>query len=291
MSQLKIRNIDFLFEDDIAFQWNPGNPGCGNMVNSTSFIAPAFERYFILAMRDAKKLIKNPALLAEAELFCRQEGQHSKQHFAHVALLIRKYPGLEETRKQVWRSYENLLASKDLKFHMAYMANLELLFAPLANYMVRNLEVLFGGSDQRIASFILWHLIEEFEHRSVAIKVYDHLFDDHRYRLKCEYAMIKHLWSDVGKIVREGLLEHVPASHNSISHVKTASIFKGTRGRLSFLMHCLDTLLPNHDPNAIEPPEWIQQWLRDDEQGVDMARYYPPQPLESPAPAISEISA
>lgn len=275
---LNVRKIRFRFDEDIAFQWNPGNPACGNLVNIMTFIAPAFERYFIRALRDAKRTIEDPALLQEIELFCQQEGQHAKAHFDHLALLINKYPGLATTRKQVIASYNQLFEDYDLKFHMAYMANLELLFAPLANFMVRNREIMFGDSDPRIASFVLWHLIEEFEHRSVAIRVYDQLFDDWRYRFKVEFRMLRHLWSEVGGIVRDGLLEHVPADHNSISHVATAAVLRGASGRLRFLLHCLDTLRPGHDPYGLTEPDWIGQWRQHENEGVDMSAYYPATP-------------
>jgi predicted metal-dependent hydrolase len=279
MSELTVRNIDFRFEDDIAFQWNPGSPACGNVSNIMTFIAPAFERYFIRSLREAMPLITDEQLKVDVDLFCKQEGQHSKHHFSHLALLMKRYPELEGTRKQVMASYDRLLEENDLKFHMAYMANLELLFAPVAQFLVRNLETLFGQSDQRIASFILWHLIEEFEHRSVAIRVYDHLYGDYFYRLKTEWVLIRHLWSDVGATVRDGLLQLVPPGHNSIPHHKTSGIFKGTKGRLAFIWHCLDTMLPNHDPYSIMEPEWVTQWFEDDRAGVDMTVYYPSKPL------------
>ena len=280
MSDLTVRKIPFRFENDIDFQWNPGNPACGNMANSMSFIAPAFERYFIKALREAMPLITDEALLEDTELFCRQEGQHSKHHFAHLALLTDRYPGLIETQQAVMDSYDQLLKDNDLKYHMAYMANLELLFAPIADYMIKNLDKLFGRSDQRIASFILWHMIEEFEHRSVAIRVYDHLYGDYFYRLKNEFSMMKHIAFVVGGMTRDGLMAHVPAKDNPVSHTDMSGLFKGTKGKLSFLWHCIDTMLPNHDPNSIQEPAWVKQWFADDKAGVDMTVYYPKQPLQ-----------
>jgi predicted metal-dependent hydrolase len=279
MSDITVRNIEFRFEDDIAFQWNPGSPACGNMANVLTFIAPAFERYFIRALREALPLITDEKLAQDVDLFCKQEGQHSKSHFAHIALLTKRYPGLEETRQQVMDSYDQLLKNNDLKFHMAYMANLELFITPLGEFLIANLEKLFGKSDRRIASFILWHFIEEFEHRSVAIDVYNHLYGDYFYRLKNEFVMMRHVYGEAGGMVNEGFFKHVPARDNSIPHDDNSGLFQGTVGRGRFLLHCLKTLTPWYDPDAIKAPAWVDQWFKDDLGGADMAVYYPAKPL------------
>ena len=43
-------------------------------------MAPAFERYFIKAIRDAMPRIRPTAAREEANRFCMQEGQHARPH-------------------------------------------------------------------------------------------------------------------------------------------------------------------------------------------------------------------
>src|SRR5512139_706268 len=101
MSQLKVRKIEFAFDEDIAFQSCPGNPQWGNFINLVTMIGPGFERYFIKAFRAAMPQIKDARVAQDAELFCQQEAQHARQHLAHLKVLTRKYPGLEDTSKAV----------------------------------------------------------------------------------------------------------------------------------------------------------------------------------------------
>jgi hypothetical protein len=125
MKTLKNRKIDFRFDDDIPFDWNPGNTGVGNVVNYASMIAPAFEKYFIRVTRQALPMIKSPEVLANAKEFCAQEGTHARHHNAHMGMLIRKYSGLEAAQKKVAASYDRIFEERNLEFHAAYMINLE----------------------------------------------------------------------------------------------------------------------------------------------------------------------
>lgn len=276
MSRLKVRRIDFQFPDDIAWQWCPGNPYWGNCVNYASVIGPAFERYFIKAFKQAIPLLRDEALKQDAELFCHQEAQHSKQHLAHLAMLSRKYPWLEETRKEVLASYEALFAENDLKFHLAYAATIELMFGPLARFAVENRQALMGKSDARIASFFLWHLVEEFEHRNSAIDVYNALYGGYWYRLKCLPKVVKHIWQ-VYEITKESFAKIPEQDWDDVGPVDTSKVFSAIKKReifrLVYELFC--TLLPLHKPDNLEQPQWVSQWFLDEERGIDMVNYYP----------------
>ncbi len=65
MSNLKVRKLEFRFDEDISFQWNLGNPSCGNLFNMITFIGPCFERYFIKPVIEAIPLIESTSLRAD----------------------------------------------------------------------------------------------------------------------------------------------------------------------------------------------------------------------------------
>ena len=46
------------------------------------------ERFFIRSVRHYAKQIKDPQLIRQISAFTGQEGQHSKQHIAHIQLLL-----------------------------------------------------------------------------------------------------------------------------------------------------------------------------------------------------------
>jgi predicted metal-dependent hydrolase len=272
---IKVRNMDFQFTHEPAYYWNPQNMHWGNIVNFITMIAPAFERYFIKATRQAMPLIKDARVKHEADLFCLQEAQHSKQHLAHLAVLIKQHPGLEETRKQVMDSYEMLFKNRPIEFHLSYAATIELCFGPIASFVIEHRDALFKGGDPRIASFMLWHFIEEFEHRNCAIDIYKDVVGSHGYRLKTAPAVVQHIRA-IEKITREGFNRHVPVSEQGCGPADVDAMFKGVTltSQLGLLYNLLCTLLPYHKPDNIKQPEWAAQWFVDEAAGMDMTLYY-----------------
>lgn len=274
---LAVRDIDFRFDDSIPFHWNPGNPYWGNLVNFITLIAPAFERYAIRATREALPLIRNRAVREDAELFCRQEGQHARHHMAHMALLLRKQPGLQGVLEQINESFESMCRRETLHYHLAYVATVELCFGPLAAFFIDHRGALFIGADPRIASFILWHLVEEFEHRHSAIDIFDDVVGSHGFRLKTLPAVARQL-AEVERIAREGFNDAAPLAPGGVGagDVRAAFAPIPRRRQLSLLWRLATTLLPWHRPEGVPQPEWVSRWMADQAAGMDMTRYYPP---------------
>lgn len=276
-SALKIRNIDFEFPDDMAWNWNPGNPSWGNVGHFISFMAPGFERYFIKAIRLSIPQIKDPAVAEEADLFCKQEGQHAKHHQAHIAMLTRKYPGLKQVMDDVTRSYDELYKNESLEFHLAYAAVVEATFSPVAKFVVGNRDYLFRDTDPRMASFILWHLMEEYEHRSAALNIYNAVVGSYWYRLRMAPRVVKHLMTTVEMVARECNAcvpvaeQGLPMNHVDGEFMKDIPL----RNKMSALWDLWLTVLPFHNPDHVKQPEWTRQWFEAESNGVDMRSYYP----------------
>lgn len=276
MIDLKVRKIDFQFTDDISFQWNPGNPYWGNFINFAAFVAPAFERYFIKATRLAIPQIRDGAIAKNADLFCLQEAQHSKHHIAHLKMLTKKVPALESAGHEVMKSYDDLLANNSTDFHLAYAAIVELCFGPFAKFVVDNRDVLFVDSDQRIASFFLWHMVEEFEHRNSAIDIYNDVVGSYWLRLKTVPQVINHL-SQLNTIVEGAFKQYSPRQTGEIALWETGQFMNDVplKNRFILLYEFICTLLPYHKPDNLKQPDWVTQWFADEEAGVDMRAYFP----------------
>ena len=269
MADVKFRRIDFQFSDDIPFHFNPRNIGVSNFINAAAFVAPALERYFIMVIRDAMPQLSAP-LRREADVFCRQEAQHAKHHLAHQALLLRKYPQLEDTRKKVQACYTKLLEEESVEFNLAYTASIELFFGPATRFFVEQRERLFGAGDRRIAAFMLWHFVEEFEHRNCAIDVYNALVGSHMYRVRNFWTTLRHL-RDVFELAAEGLDACVPSAQPDFPGMMAGLVAgapKVSLARLLFSLAC--TLLPYHNPDKLREPEWMTRWFADEAMGKDM---------------------
>ena len=276
MSDITVRQIDFEFGDDIAFNWNPGNVEWGNFVNLITIIVPAFERFVIKITRSAIPHLSDPRVARDADLFCRQEAQHSRHHIEHIKVLTGRYPGLQQVAYDIMASYEELLEQESLEFCLAYAATAELYLGPLARFVVENRRELMPDGDARIASFIIWHFIEEFEHKNAALDIYNDFRGSWWYRMRCLPKIGRHL-NHIKDLALAGFDTHVPAlpggPKNSAIENMLAPVATGRTLVLYYEWLC--TLLPYHRPDNIREPEWVRQWHRDFEAGVNMARYYP----------------
>ncbi|MCZ0731682.1 metal-dependent hydrolase [Mycolicibacterium iranicum] len=210
MTDLQVRRVRFDFAgDDVPFNWNPARPAFAMQCNLISFFAPGFEKFIVDATREGIPLIRDPEVADEANAYLRQEAQHSAAHASHVRALTRRWPGLRETMNSVTASFDHLTATKPLAWRLGYTAVVEATFTPYFKVFLDHEDKLFAPGDERVASLFLWHFVEEIEHRSSALKVYDAVHDSYPYRVKTIAGVIKHI-DEILRIVSTGFRRHVP---------------------------------------------------------------------------------
>lgn len=300
MTDLEVRRPKFSFTEDVPWAWNPQNPAFSFFMNATSIIAICFEQMIVAAVQETTPLITDPEVAAEATAFLRQEAQHSSTHRKHVTALIKHYPGLQQTLDAAIASFDDITATKSLKFRLAYIADLEATFTPSFKMMLDNEATLFRPGDDRVASLFMWHFVEEVEHRSSALVIFDAVAGDSWYRLRVLPAVVKHLLS-VMAIIADGVNAHVPETDRKVDARSLLPAF-GMRqtlrqkipffGRVSTLAtptafasvprkeiliaawRVLLSQTPFHDP-AHEPlPEFADRWFARWERGGDVTRWY-----------------
>jgi predicted metal-dependent hydrolase len=215
MTDLEVRRPRFDFTDDVPWEWNPQNPAFSFAMNATSIIAICFEQMIVAAVQEAKPLITDPEVAAEATAFLRQEAQHSSSHRKHVKALIKHYPGLQQTFDDAVASFDELTATTPLAYRLAYIADLEATFTPSFKIMLDNEHTLFRPGDDRVASLLLWHFVEEVEHRSSALVIYDAVVGKRWYRLRVLPRVAKHLLH-VMSIIADGVNVHVPLADRKV---------------------------------------------------------------------------
>ena len=151
-------------------------PDFGLFCNAFTFIAVPFERYIVRAVCKAQdKLNEDPEVASEADAFLRQEAQHAAAHRKHMIALVQRYPELEQCYEDACTAYDKLIGQQPIEFHAAYIANLEATFTPLFKVILDNRDSLFGGGDRRVASLMMWHFVEEIEHRSSGLMLCRHI--------------------------------------------------------------------------------------------------------------------
>jgi len=210
MTDLQVRRVRFDFAGTpVPFNWQPERPAFAMQCNVISFFAPGFEKLIVEATREAIPLMRSPEEVEEADAYLRQEAQHSAAHASHIRALIRRWPGLGETRDQVVASYDRLTKTKPLAWRLAYAAIVEATFTPYFKVFLDHEDKLFRPGDDRVASLFLWHFVEEIEHRNSALMVYNAIHPSFFYRLSAIPEVASHV-GEIISIVASGFEKHVP---------------------------------------------------------------------------------
>jgi predicted metal-dependent hydrolase len=305
MTALEVRRPKFDFSGDVPWEWNPDNPQFSFFMNATSIIAICFEQMIVAAVQEAKPLLTDPDMAAEATAFLRQEAQHSSSHRKHVAALIKSYPGLQHTLDAALGSFDNLTATTPLKFRLAYIADLEATFTPTFKMMLDNEATLFRAGDERVASLFMWHFVEEVEHRSSALLIYDAAFGDSWYRIRALPGVFRHLMQ-IMRIIVDGVNAHVPEPDRKLDartllpgfglrqtlrqrlpiggsrHTAPMPSAFASVPRKQILVAVGRVLLsqtPFHDP-ANEPlPQFADRWFERWNAGADVTHWYTATPV------------
>lgn len=301
MTDLQVRKMRFGFTDEsVPFLWNETNPAFSSMANAVSFLAIAFEKMIGQMIPEAMPFIDDPEVAEEAQAFVRQEGQHSMAHRQHAKALIKSYPGLKETLAEVIDAFDDLTANTPLRYRLAYTADLEATFTPVFKVMLDNDDTLFAPGDDRVASLFLWHFVEEVEHRSSALIIYDAVIDDPWYRMRMAPSVFRHVWA-VLRTACEGFNKHVPLEDRKVdalsmfgmqarkkkflqrlpfSRVPNDGPFGSAfahipaREMITALNGVVRSQIPGHDPGEENLPVLAGQWFDRYDAGYDVTRWY-----------------
>ncbi|QLY27939.1 metal-dependent hydrolase [Nocardia huaxiensis] len=299
MTNLQPRKMDFGFEDaDVPFLWNPANPAWSSMSNAVSFLAVGFEKMIVKLIMQLKPALTDPEVAAEAIAFMRQEGHHSTAHRAHVKALIKQYPGLQNTLDAVIGEFDLLTEATSHDYRLAYTADLEATFTPVFKLMLDNEDTLFRPGDDRVASMFIWHFVEEVEHRSSAMILFNSLVGDEVYRMRMAPSIFVHVLKVI-RIACTGFNNHVPLADRQVDALSMFArhrakqrvlqyfapyLTKGPmprafdglqlRAQLTALGGVVRSQMPHHDPAHEDLPELAGRWFERYDAGYDCTRWY-----------------
>lgn len=257
--ELVVRRIAFEFPDDIDPHWKPDEPEWSHMINGASLTMPYLEPFLIDSMRDALRQIEDPAVREAARGFIAQEGQHYRQHRRYNELLKRKgYPELAAIEERMQRSYDRMRARRSLRFRMGFTAGFESMTLGVTSWLVGSRRDLFAGADARVSSFVLWHMVEETEHKRVAFDVY---------QAACPGYWMRALGVFTGSL---HVMWYSRAGY--VAMLKKDGLWTNWRSRMrlwkrvaEFGSHVVPFLLrsalPGHDPRSEPDPAWVRSWI------------------------------
>lgn len=256
------REIPFDFPDDIDPQWIPDKDELAAMFNGASLTMPYLEPFLIRTMAEAARTISDPTVKETVRAFNAQEGQHFQTHRRFNELLkSKRYPELADTEAEMEASYKRL-NKKSLRLRLAYTAGFEAMTLGVTKWLIEDRTSLFHHADSRVASFVLWHMVEETEHKCVAYDAYKDLYPGGIGNYFARAIGVLHGSFDVMRFSRRAY----------IKILKREGLWQSLRPRLrlygeliNFVRHVGPYLwratLPGHNPRQERDPAWVTEWL------------------------------
>lgn len=168
-----IRHMDFGFgQAPLKAYFYDDNAFASAFFMAFSAVIPQGERFFIESVRHYRSRIGDPVLQARVTGFIGQEAMHGKEHdAANAAYAKMGYPVMRldrMTRDGLRRLSRMLPKAARLSVTVA----LEHYTAIISEYVLGN-DAVSARFDRETAGFVLWHMMEETEHKAVAYDVYE----------------------------------------------------------------------------------------------------------------------
>jgi predicted metal-dependent hydrolase len=260
MTTLHVRRPTFDWESGPVGVWNAQRPELSHTLNAFQLALPYLEPYFIDAIKQALDRIVDPQLKADAQDFCAQEANHSRQHKAYCRVLQRRYPRLVKFEDAIRQSLIHSRQNDPLEWRLAYTAGYEAITAQLARWLFMNAGEWFDHADQRFAELMTWHAAEEIEHRHVAYDVLQAVDPSYRLRARGIMAALAKTYADMNPVV-DYMLEVDGYRRRADSKLRRLSVRLSCASQLA--PAALRYLAPRYHPSQEAEPEGYTVWQRE----------------------------
>jgi uncharacterized protein len=257
-SRIEVRVLEFDVERGHGGLWNPRMPEVSHTLNAFQLALPYLEPYFIDAIKEGTRHVRDPRLRSDARAFCAQEANHSRQHGRYGRFLRKRYPRLEDYEKAIQQSLVRSRREEPLAFRLAFTAACEAITGELSRFLFRRAEAWFRDADVHFAGLMLWHAAEEIEHKSVAFEILE--------ASGCGYGVRV---SALGSAVRQMLVELDPIASYMLAVDGIGGAVSRAR-RLAFRADFITAVvprliryaMPGYDPSSEPDPPEASAWLR-----------------------------
>jgi predicted metal-dependent hydrolase len=137
-----------------------------------SSVFPDGEDYFVRSVEAARDRIDDPSLREDVEGFVGQESMHGREHrVLNERLAELGYPtsAIGAYVRWLFRTRERI---HNQRLHLAFTAALEHYTATLAETLLSDPDARAEIGHDSVRFLLLWHALEEAEHKAVAFDVY-----------------------------------------------------------------------------------------------------------------------
>jgi predicted metal-dependent hydrolase len=239
-----------------------GNPILSTLMYAMSASFPDGERFFIDTVRHYQKDIEDPVLLAQIRGFIGQEAHHSRIHEDFNAQAETLGMAMEKIQKRFKKRIDTARRKLDPGRQLAITAALEHITATLAQWTLENPEAGMGSDKGHspLREMLIWHAMEEIEHKAVAFDVYRATVDNEKQRIMVAKFVFRMFW--VQNAIAQLILLWRDRKIPSLQHIREAWHFMwGDNGfRRWSAPEFKRYLEPGFHPNDIDQSYLIEQW-------------------------------
>jgi predicted metal-dependent hydrolase len=164
-AELVVRKPNLDFDQPLSRFYLDGNPIKTHIFNALNLLFPEGERFFVKSVHDHGREITNPQLLRDMRAFAGQEGQHAYQHERFFVAMKRQGYQIDRFLAHFHRL---AMRAKSLPraLRLSITAGAEHYTATLAAALLEF--DLLDDCDPVMRDLIMWHAVEEIEHKHVA---------------------------------------------------------------------------------------------------------------------------
>jgi len=186
-------------------RWMPKAGEFSHILNANSVVIPYLEPFLNRVMARARAEIKgqdpeSQRIRDDISIFIKQESCHYAIHGAFNDMLLRDgYVAIPQIQERIKAHYDRLLRTKSLKFLVGYCEGFESLTPPTAaSWFNGDMDRMTVGAEPNAMNMWRWHIMEEFEHRTVCHDAFKALGGSHLLRVYCFFYQMFSLGRMVG---------------------------------------------------------------------------------------------
>lgn len=167
--EIPVRKINLPFGDNIPRHWFGDNAVQTHIFNGLNLVFPDGERFFVRAVMDHADRIEDPELRRQIKGFAGQEGWHAHEHERYFATLREQGYRIDRflRRFRQFSGWSSKVMPAALR--LSVTAGAEHYTATLGAFALENPRLREAHPVMR--KLIVWHAVEEIEHKAVAFDV------------------------------------------------------------------------------------------------------------------------
>jgi predicted metal-dependent hydrolase len=161
---------DWSNSKDLPKYYFGGSPFKTHFLHALSSVFPHGERFFIDSIKNYKDKITDPVLKEQVNTFIKQESWHTHAHQQYNNWLRSQGFPIDSVLKRANAGMERLKRTQTKLVWLETTVAIEHLTAITSAYHLRN-EQRMKSVDPQLREMWEWHMIEEIEHKAVAMDV------------------------------------------------------------------------------------------------------------------------